>query len=93
MKAGWSVPLLVVLAACAEPESAAPPLAPAMHDSCGASRFQGLVGQPKAVLVPMQLPAGTRIIGPDQAVTMDLRPDRLNIETGRDDRISRIGCY
>ena len=62
-------------------------------DQCKASTLQGLVGQPKAVLQTMLLPAGTRVIGPGDAVTMDFRPDRMNVEIGTDGRIAKIGCY
>ncbi|MFT4013906.1 MAG: I78 family peptidase inhibitor [Paracoccus sp. (in: a-proteobacteria)] len=80
---------VVLLAACSVPSEPSKP----DHDLCGASRLQGLVGQPKAVLARMELPKGTRVIGPSQAVTMDFRPTRLNVETGPDQRIARIGCY
>ena len=62
-------------------------------DLCRASGFQGLVGQPQSVLRTMMLPAGSRVIGPGDAVTADFRPDRLNIETGTDGRIAKVGCY
>ena len=62
-------------------------------DQCKASALQGLVGQPKSVLQTMLLPAGSRVIEPGQAVTMDYRADRLNVEIGKDGRIGRIGCY
>ena len=37
--------------------------------------------------------AGTRIIGPTQAVTQDYRLSRLNFEIGKDGRIAKISCY
>lgn len=60
---------------------------------CAGAGFQGLVGQPQAALSALRLPQGTRVIGPDQPVTMDFRPDRMNVEIGPDGRIARIGCY
>lgn len=78
-----------MLAAC-EP---LPPETPAAQDECGASGYQGLVGQPRSVLGAMTFPLGTRIIGPDDAVTADFRPERLNIEYGRNGRIDKIACY
>lgn len=83
---------LCALAACAE----APPPASAPQpgtDSCNAASFRGLVGQPREVLDRMTLPAGTRIIGPRDAVTMDFSPGRLNFEIGENGRIAKIGCY
>ena len=58
-----------------------------------AQPLQGLVGQPQSVLVTMLLPAGSRVIGPNDAVTMDFRADRLNVEIGADGRIAKVGCY
>ncbi|MDS9466950.1 I78 family peptidase inhibitor [Paracoccus sp. MBLB3053] len=60
---------------------------------CGAEALRGLVGQPRAVLEQVDLPEGSRVIGAKQAVTMDFRPTRLNVEIGADDRIARLGCY
>lgn len=91
MKTGLFLALPLLLAACVtadDPVAAAPE-----QSGCGAAGFQGLIGQPKAALSSLTLPAGTRIIGPEQAVTMDFRPDRLNVEIGPDARIARIGCY
>lgn len=88
---------LALLAGCAPGQTGGAGPAPGVvapgPDRCGAAGLQGLVGQPAAVTGRMDLPAGTRVIGPDQAITSDYRPGRLNIETGRDGRIARIGCY
>lgn len=93
---------LCAVSACvpATPESPKPAQKPATQpvgtpadDSCKAAQFQGLIGQPRSVLAAMTLPEGTRIIGPRDAVTMDLRVDRLNFETDAQDRIAKIGCY
>ena len=89
MRALAILPLLA-LAGCVEPVAA--PVQPDT-DQCKASTLQGLVGQPKSVLQTMLLPAGTRVIGPGDAVTMDFRPDRMNVEIGTDGRIAKIGCY
>ena len=51
------------------------------------------LGQPVTVLGAMTFPIGTRQIGPDDAVTSDFRPERLNIEYGRTGRIEKVGCY
>lgn len=88
LRAAIFVPLLLV--GCGEANVAAKPTA---EDSCGAVPFQGLVGQTEEVLRPMRLPDGTRVIGPDQSVTMDFRPTRMNIEIGVGGLIARIGCY
>ena len=92
MRALALLPLLA-LAACVEPVP--PPGGAPLPDAdlCRASGFQGLVGQPQSVLRTMMLPAGSRVIGPGDAVTADFRPDRLNIENGTDGRIAKVGCY
>lgn len=82
---------LLTLAACVEPAPAPAPLPDT--DQCRASALQGLVGQPKTVLRTMLLPAGSRVINPGDAVTMDFNPERLNVEIGTDGRIAKIGCY
>lgn len=86
------VPVLA-LAACVEVPPPAPLPADPDPDACGASSYQGLVGQSERVLASMMLPAGTRVIGPGDAVTMDFRHDRLNVEIGESGRIERIACY
>lgn len=98
-----SLPLLaslsiLTLAACEVPvappagDTGAGPSLPA-PDLCHAADYKGLVGQPRSVLTTMLLPAGARVIGPDDAVTADFRADRVNIEIGASGRIERVGCY
>ncbi|MDP3198142.1 I78 family peptidase inhibitor [Tabrizicola sp.] len=60
--------------------------------ACGAAGMQDLVGRDQAVLAAMTFPAGTRLIGPDTAVTEDYRPDRLNIDIDAGGRITRLWC-
>lgn len=94
MKATSPVLALTTVAALAACEPMpAEPLPDAVPDACRASAHQGLVGQPVAVLGAMTFPIGTRQIGPDDAVTSDFRPDRLNIEYGRTGRIEKVSCY
>lgn len=82
---------LLALAACVEP---APPAEPEpAPDLCNATAMQGLVGQPASVLRDMMLRAGTRVINPGDAVTMDFRADRMNIEIGTGGRIEKVACY
>lgn len=80
------------LAACEPvPNAPAQPVPPS--DECGASGYQGLVGQPRRVLDSMKFPLRTRVIGPDDAITADYVPARLNIEYGAGGLIERIACY
>lgn len=82
---------LFVLMACVPAEETPPVEMP--KDECSASQYQGLVGQPASVLGSMNFPIGTRIIQPGSAVTMDYRPDRLNLEISTNQRIEKISCY
>lgn len=90
MRALALIPLLA-LAACVQPIPV--PVEEPDTDQCNASALQGLIGQPAAVLRDMMLKAGTRVINPGDAVTMDFRPDRMNIEIGTSGRIEKVACY
>lgn len=80
-----------ILAGCVEPEAPRPD--PDAVGSCGADQLQFLVGQNEGVLAAMTFRAGTvRVIRPGMAVTMDYRPDRLNLELDRTGRIVRVFC-
>lgn len=83
---------VALLAGCVQPTPPAVPPEPD-RDACKASQYQGLIGQSASVLSAMTFPAGTRIINPGDAITMDFRPDRLNVEIGVNGRIEKIGCY
>jgi len=83
---------IVMLAAC-QPVAQPEPMPEGPDQAlCGADALQGLVGQPASVLQTMKFGQDTRIIRPDTAVTMDFRPDRLNIDIDRAERISRVYC-
>lgn len=79
------------LAAC-EP-AYVEPTPPPVVDECGAAGYQGLIGQRREVLGQMTFPMNTRVIGPEDAVTADFRPERLNIEYGANGRIEKVSCY
>ena len=84
----------LLLAACEPIPSPAPvPTLPEPSDACGASGYQGLIGQPRTVLNAMKFPLGTRVIGPEDAITADYRTERLNIEYGIGGLIERAACY
>lgn len=66
-------------------------------DLCGADKAKSSIGQSYTVEIGARLQdvsgaKSMRVIRPGQAVTMDYRPDRLNVELDETDRISRISC-
>ena len=66
--------------------------APQRPDGCDVTAYEDLKWLDADVLNTRDLPAGTRIIGPNMAVTMDFRQDRLNFSIGKTNRIERIYC-
>lgn len=65
------------------------PLA-AREDTCGAGPHRARVGAPIGDWEP---PAGSRVIRPGDAVTRDLRRERLNVILDAEDRITALECY
>lgn len=88
MRSVFAMLLMLPLGACVV--QAPPP--PDMTATCGAEGLQGLVGQQESVLATMRFGQPVRIIRPGMAVTMDYRPDRLNIEVDASGRIIRVHC-
>ncbi|MFZ3585240.1 I78 family peptidase inhibitor [Loktanella sp. DJP18] len=85
------IPLLFpLLAACTPPVPVTAPPDPG-SDACGASGYQSLVGRPLAAATfPADL--DMRIINPGEAVTMDYRADRLNVELDSAGIIQVVRC-
>lgn len=97
--------LLVALVACREeapaPDPGVVPVPEAegedtvsirVDDACGASGWTRLIGQHRDVLAAATFPAPMRVIGPNDAVTMDFLAERLNVYYGEDDIITRVEC-
>jgi hypothetical protein len=88
----------VLLSACEVQGTDMPPLGlpeaepVAQADTCGAARFAALVGQPMQVVDRTTFPAGTRVILPDTAVTMDFREERLNVLIDGNASVERVYC-
>ena len=85
----------VLLSACV-PAPQTPPTAPEGRE-CDAAPAQNLVGQKGTGGVGAQIVQVTgsktlRWIGPDQAVTMDYRTDRVNVYHTSDFIITQITC-
>lgn len=95
-KATFAAAAGVALAACAPMGVGLEP--PSNPDGpCDATLAQGLIGRaidPNVGAEAMRLSgAGAlRWIGPNQAVTMDYRPDRLNVEYDASRRVTEIRC-
>lgn len=65
----------------------------AARDTCGASRFQSLIGAPEENVDRAALPQGTRVIHPDDAITMDFNALRLNVRVGADGKVAALECF
>ncbi len=92
--------LLVGCAGMSSPpphESAPPPPRVEASGECGAARVQDRVGRDYSEALGQSIrdesgAAAMRVIRPGEAVTLDYRPDRLNVRLDDDDVISEIGC-
>ena len=84
------------LLACAQPEMDEPADLSA-GEPCDPSIFDDYIGQDatQAVAAEMMEKSGARLmrwIRPDMAVTMDYRPNRLNIHIDDNDKIVSANC-
>lgn len=91
---------IVALSACSGTGSdnvAAAPPPPSMEPSCGADQLASYVGQPASDDVIARITAWRgdkpmRVIKPGTAVTMDFRPDRLNVQVDEQGKIKGFTC-
>lgn len=60
--------------------------------TCAAEAYQVLVGQPIGGVHTDSLPEPHRVYGLGDPVTMDYRPNRLNIVVGEDGAILEVKC-
>lgn len=84
-----ALPALALLAAC-NPESESPAMP--VEDACGAAALQHLLGRDHTTHDFAAETKTVRIIPPNSAVTMDHRPDRLNVEIDDAGLVTRIWC-
>ncbi len=63
-----------------------------LEDSCGAEARAYLIGQRASEVDTDSLARMVRVIRPGDAVTMDHRPDRLNLDLDEDGVILRPWC-
>lgn len=101
VKAGLVVALVGVLAGCskdnAQPSASEGAAAAALTGRCDAQAAQFTVGQQasKALLEQARARSGSmtgRILGPHDAVTLDYRPERLNLNADDTGKIIRANC-
>ncbi len=86
----FAVGAVVLLSACVPKADAED--ATARGETCGADQLQEFVDGPVTAYDFDALEQPVRIIGPNSMVTMDHRPDRVNVETDENDVITRIYC-
>lgn len=61
-------------------------------DLCGAGALIDVVGQPFTVLADHPLVGPLRVLWPEQEITDEVVPDRLNAEVTNDQLILRLSC-
>ncbi len=79
----------IVLAGCAATTQTLPVQG---ADTCGAAAYGTLIGQDATALERVLLLGPVRVIRPNDAVTMDFLPARINFIIGEDETIQRINC-
>lgn len=90
------IPILCLLAACAETTEAFDPAAPTDSTAvdlafCKGEPFADAVGQPVSA-IQAQLPERSRVLGPDDIATQDYRIDRLNVYVNGAGIVQRLTC-
>jgi hypothetical protein len=92
------IAVILLLAACdisVGPNTPTPigtGLPDAAEDTCNANQYASLIGEDATALERVLLLGQVRVIRPNQAVTMDLRPGRINFNISSDNRIRSISC-
>lgn len=84
--------VLLALGACENMDTGDGTVAISGRDSCGAIDHQDLVGQSAASLDASALPAGTRVLYPGMPATTEDRADRMSVEVGGGDNVTRVFC-
>ncbi|QYX56176.1 hypothetical protein K1T73_14070 [Roseovarius sp. SCSIO 43702] len=82
---------LMALSACQTGEDDSDATGPE-QDACGASQYADRIGTDHEQYDFTAPDRPLRIIPPDSAVTLDHRPERLNVDIDEDGKITRIWC-
>lgn len=61
-------------------------------ETCDPAAFEFLIGQPKEALEGITTPEMVRVLGEHAAMTMDHRPERLNVFHDDEGTIIKITC-
>lgn len=87
---------LAALAACSTQPPAqfipADPVPVGAADTCGATPNGYLIGQDATALEKVLILRQVRVIRPTDAISQDLRAERINFNIGADERIRTITC-
>jgi len=59
---------------------------------CAVARYRALIGQPIEEIDVAVLPKTLRVYPTGSRVTMDYRPERLNVVVGRDGNVVKVRC-
>ena len=84
------LPLLLLLSAC--DDEFADPADFDGQPRCGAENYYYLLGKRASALDKLELPKSSRVLRPDDIITMDFSPDRLTIDIDRSGLISSVTC-
>ena len=92
----FPIPILILLAACAEtvdPQetTTTADAAPVDLAFCKGEPFADTVGQPVSA-IQADLPERSRVLGPNDIATQDYRIDRLNVYVNGAGIIQRLTC-
>lgn len=82
--------LCLLLAACNETETEAK--LEDQDENCGQSEVLHLIGKDQSILSLTDLPKPYRILTPNTVMTMDMRPERLNIYINGHGEIEKLTC-
>lgn len=87
----------LALGACTTTQQEPGERVPALADSCDTSALAGLVGKPYSASLEAEAKkqsglTNVRVIRPGMAVTMDFRPDRLNIDVNEQGAVTGFRC-
>ena len=83
----------LTMAGCQAPGHQADIPAPMpVQDTCNASAHEALIGTSADKVDLSQFPTGTRLLYPTSPMTLDMRPDRLNIHADAQGKIVRLSC-